>query len=227
MLAQSRNPILKPQITAATIEQQFATLPHLTQDRRVLIEGTRHKCRDARKAEDAAAAIGKLPGPNQTLHLAIGGKFALWHVVPAVVALTGRPIRELRIATLGFSRANIDELCQMIDAGQIGSAWLLCSLYFKGTSSEIFHHAREEIAKRPGRAFFAAIRTHAKILLMKLDRGRTITVESSANLRSCKNIEQMTVIGAKAVYDFHAGWIDQLFAAGDRPLQTVNSAEPK
>jgi hypothetical protein len=47
---------------------------------------------------------------------------------------------------------------------------------------------------------------------MKLSDGQQLSVESSANLRSCRNIEQMTLINSPSLHKFHARWIDQLFA---------------
>lgn len=46
--------------------------------------------------------------------------------------------------------------------------------------------------------------------MMRLTDGRTITIESSANLRSCKNMEQMTLYGDPGLYSFHTGWIEGL-----------------
>jgi len=215
MLKLSRNPLLHPQVSASSVERELATLAHLTTDRRLADRTARRRVKDARKEESAMAAIGKLPGPTESLHLVISGRFALWHVVPAIRQLAGQTIDELRIATLGFSRDNIDALCAMLDAGEIGRVWLLCSHYFKGTSTDTFTHAQDQLARRPGRAWFASLRTHAKLLLLKLADGRTFTIESSANLRSCKNIEQMTLVGSRPVYAFHAGWIDELFAGSN------------
>jgi hypothetical protein len=217
MLNLHRNPLLNPAApSVAGIESELRRLPHLAGDRKTSRKIVRAVCRDARQIKTAAEAIGKLPGPDEALHLVVSGRFALWHVVPAVLELAGVPIAELRIATLGFSRKNIEALCRLIDGGQIGRAWLLCSHYFKGTSAEVYNFAADEIAKRPTSAAFYSIRTHAKVLTIRLTDGRTLTVESSANLRSCKNIEQMTVIGSQNVYTFHVGWIDELFTAGGK-----------
>jgi hypothetical protein len=56
----------------------------------------------------------------------------------------------------------------------------------------------------------AALRSHAKLLLFELTDGRKITVESSANLRSCRNVEQFSMTNDPALLSFHAGWIDEL-----------------
>jgi hypothetical protein len=132
-------------------------------------------------------------------------------MVPAVLDLASPArIDALYVATLGFSKNNVAEMADLLDRGIIGRLSLLCSHYFKGTSKGIYEIAADVMAKRPA-ARFRSLRTHCKILALRLTDGRTVTIESSANLRSCKNIEQMTVFGHPAVYEFHAGWMNTLF----------------
>jgi hypothetical protein len=59
----------------------------------------------------------------------------------------------------------------------------------------------------------AALRTHAKLLLIATGEAR-IVVESSANLRSCHNVEQATVFNDAELFDFHRKWIDDLLTKG-------------
>lgn len=214
-LALTPNPILfpGPARSVAGLERELARLPHLTADHRHVSRNARHDARDARQAKSAAEAIVALPGPAEVLHLAIGGRFALFDFIPAVLSMTGRKIDELRICTLGFSRRNIDALCSLIDSGQIRGVKVLASHYFAGTSGGLFEHAQAELGKRLD-ATFGSARNHAKLLLLKLDDARTFAVESSANLRSCKNIETITIIGDPGVYTFHRQWIDELFMEG-------------
>jgi len=190
-------------------EAELARLPHLKNDLKHVAARMRRSAIDARRTSDATAAIGRLPAKNEAIHLAIAGRFALWNVVPAVLELSRNTIDRLHIATLGFSRDNIDALVALVDSGSIGRVILLCSHYFKNTSGGIYEHAEKLLKARPACTFISA-RQHAKLLLIKLADRRTITVESSANLRSCKNVETMTLIGDPSVYAFHAAWIEGL-----------------
>jgi hypothetical protein len=227
VLPTSINPLLSPRPTVAVLEDDMRRLPHLREDRRLIVKEQRRRVEDARRTKTASEAIGRLPTPDEAVHLAISGRFALWNVVPAVLELAECRIETLTIATLGFSRGNVDDLCSLIDAGQIANVSLLCSHYFKGTSNGIYEHAEAELAKRPV-ARFLSCRQHAKLLLLRLEDGQTITVESSANLRSCKNIETMTLIGSPEVYHFHKQWIDELFAeARNHPTPKARSATPR
>jgi hypothetical protein len=116
MLSEHKNPILTRGLTAAGIENELRALPHLTQDLAETVAQTKRRCKDARKCASALDAIKRLPARNEALHMVVSGRFALWHVVPAVSKLCGCRIEQLRIATLGFSRQNIDELLAMLDA---------------------------------------------------------------------------------------------------------------
>jgi hypothetical protein len=193
------------------IECQLGELPHLEGDQRYEAPDTDRQFRDEMQARSAGEAIGRLPGPREAFHLAISGKFALWDCVPAVLSLAApATITSLYIATLGFSKANVESMATLLDAGEIGSITLIASHYFKGTSPDIYTHGLETLTARGQR--FLSIRSHAKLLAMKLVDGRTVTIEASANLRSCKNIEQLSVFGDPGLFEFHTKWMEGLFA---------------
>ena len=123
-------------------------------------------------------------------------------------------IGRLTLATLGFSRANLEELLAALDAGDIGKVDFLFSVYFKSNEREICERLAHELTARGQRV--VAMLSHAKILLIELTDGRAFTVESSANLRSCSSIEQITMIHDGALLAFHRQWIDELFTKGDQ-----------
>lgn len=195
------------------IEKELTELPHLQTDLRFESDAmVSHEGRDVRQAQTAVEHIGRIPDHFEAFHLVTSGRYALWNMVPAIAELAApTKIADLHLATLGFSKANITDLVTMLDAGEIAKVTLLCSHYFKGTSGDIWTYAQEELLKRRTVARYLSIRTHAKIMALKLADGRTVTIEASANLRSCKNIEQISIFGHPGLYEFHAGWIDGLF----------------
>ena len=91
------------------IEQELRKLPHLDGDERCEIRGAEHRLIDARQAAIAADALSRIPGVTEDFHLINSGRFALWDFVPAVLDLAApETIAQLYVATLGFSKANIE-----------------------------------------------------------------------------------------------------------------------
>jgi hypothetical protein len=95
-------------------------------------------------------------------------------------------------------------------------------------SPDIYRFAAEQFGKRKDRVEFLSVRTHAKLLLLKWPN-RVLALESSANLRSCQNLEQLTVFGSEQVHKFHRAWIDELFEKGAQFVNcyTGETARPR
>ena len=63
----------------------------------------------------------------------------------------------------------------------------------------------------------AAARSHCKVVCFDLGKRDALVVEGSANLRTNKNIEQLTAFRGRALHDWHAAWIDELVRADHAP----------
>jgi hypothetical protein len=167
---------------------------------------------DARRLQDAIEHIGRLPEPGEALHMVTAKRYSLWHVIQATLQLAAPAhIAYLGIATLGFSKQNLDELLAAIDAGYIGKVDFLFSVYFKSNERESCERLAHELTTRGHRV--VACLTHAKVLLMQLSDGRAFVVESSANLRSCSSIEQIMLTQDRELFQFHRQWINELMEA--------------
>lgn len=204
----------------AAIRPVFPELQGLEKDTgRRLIDDRRHVRRtdkrvmlDARRLQNAVEHIGRLPEPGESFHLVTAKRYSLWHVIEAALHLAApATIKYLGIATLGFSKDNLDALLRLLDAGKIGRVDFLYSVYFKSNERESCERLAHELTARGHRV--VAMLTHAKILLLELSDGRALVVESSANLRSCSSIEQITIFHDRALFDFHRRWIDELMEA--------------
>lgn len=153
--------------------------------------------------------IRELPAPGESLHCVMGGEYHGFDIVVAVQRLAAAIVADLHITTLGFNRHNMSHLCGMIDAGQILRATILCADYFAASDAQTYLYARQELTSRGAR--IAATRNHSKIILLAIGSDRYV-VESSANLRSCNNVEQFTLTHSPALYDFHRAWIERIHA---------------
>lgn len=175
---------------------------------------TRRLFVDYRANASAYAHLRDLPEDGQTLHGVISGKHALWDVVPAIIERTGQTIDQLYLVTLGFSKQNGADLCGLLDGGQVREATLVASYYFKSTSPGIYDAVVPELIRRGQRVL--SMRNHAKMILAKLANGDAYVVESSANLRSSKNVETFVMTRDAGLYAFHREWIDRLFAVSTK-----------
>jgi hypothetical protein len=167
---------------------------------------------DGRRLQNCLTHIGVLPDEHEAFHLVTAKRYSLWHVVKAMLHLADPvTIGYLGIATLGFSKQNLDELLGELDAGRIGKVDFLYSVYFKSNERESCERLTHELTIRGQRVL--AMLTHAKVVLMQLTDGRGFVVESSANLRSCSSIEQIMLTHDADLFAFHRGWINELMEA--------------
>ncbi len=160
---------------------------------------------DLSTSKRAVAQIGRLPETDETIHCLMGGEYHGFDLIVAVQALAAAPIDELYITTLGFNRHNISHLCAMLSAGLIGSVKILCSSYFASSDNNDYLYARQSLADL-GQTLIAT-RNHSKILLFSIGDRRYV-VESSANLRSCNNLEQFSLAQSPELHAFHRTWIE-------------------
>jgi hypothetical protein len=63
-------------------------------------------------------------------------------------------------------------------------------------------------------------------VLSVLTDGRALVVESSANLRSCSSIEQITMTHEAGLLTFHRKWIDELLSEKASPHLSTSTTWP-
>ncbi len=175
--------------------------------RRLVTRARRHRTYDLRNVPNAVALVKPLPRPGEVVHAIMGGDFACWDLVPAILDLAGRPTEELFIATLGFNAQNSWHLCQLLDQGAIRRAHILASDYFAKADSSTFREAKTQLQARG--ATLASTRNHAKVIGMAFGRDAYV-VEGSANMRSCNNLEQIILTNNRTLFEFHRRWIQSI-----------------
>jgi hypothetical protein len=175
--------------------------------RRVVTTGTRRTFKQLLQVANAAREIVALPAADEAVHIVMQGNFNCWDIVPAMLQLADEPAARLIVATLGFNRRNADELLRLLDSNKIRSVDFVCSVYFRDMNTNEFTHLADGLEARGHR--IGAARSHAKVIGLQFDSGKTCTAETSANLRSCRNLEQLTLHGSPDVFNFHRQWIEQ------------------
>lgn len=190
--------------------------------RAIMPESLRHAEKVSRRrfieplisADNARAALRKLPRAGEAVHMLLNTEYSLYELILAVIELAAEPeVAEAHIATLGINRAHTDDIASRLKTGEIKRLTLLCSEYFRQSDAPTYDYCADQL--RPLGAIVAATRSHAKVAALKMGNGATYTLESSANLRTCRSIEQSTISADPRLRAFHARWIADLAAHGD------------
>jgi hypothetical protein len=167
--------------------------------------------KDARQCANAIEDIQDLPQPGTVVHLLTAKRFALFNVIEAVLTMRAPArIKYLAVCTLGFSMANVEGLAAMLDVGQVEQLDFVFSVYFRSLEKANCEKLTAELGRRGARII--ALLQHSKVLVIQTTAGDSYTVESSANLRSCASVEQMSIFNDPDLAAFHKAWINSLFA---------------
>lgn len=163
-----------------------------------------------RSAQIASELLPDIPEPGETVHALMLGFYDLCQVLCATLERLPA-CGHLRIATLCFSKKNAAELLGVMDRrrGTPFRFTMLVSDFFKRHNKELYREFRDNLAGYPD-ARISSARSHAKVALFDLGPGDGLAVESSANLRTNRNREQLTAVRDGALHAWHAEWIDQL-----------------
>jgi hypothetical protein len=173
------------------------------------VRARRFRAELRRRAQLRAAAdvLPHLPGPGESVHTLLTGTFDFLLVLTCVIRSRPAPCDTLRLATLAFSRRDVAELCRLLDGRLVGRLTLLCSDFMAKSNPSIYQGAVEELARQRGQTV-ASARCHAKVSCLAFADGLRLVFEGSANLRTNKNVEQMTAVNDPGLHDWHAAWID-------------------
>lgn len=166
-----------------------------------------------RAAKTAAELLPDLPERGEVVHALMTGSYDLAQVITAVVPRLPA-LRHLRIATLCYSKRNVVELCSLLDTHKGMALTMLVSSFHREHNKELHEWAVGELTGFPG-VKLAAARTHCKVVGFDIAPGDALVFEGSANLRSNRNREQLSVFRDRELHQWHASWIDELVSADD------------
>lgn len=158
---------------------------------------------------EAAEVLAVLPGPGESLHALMTGRYDLTDLLAVLIERFG-PCG-MKVATLSFNRGNTVDLLAWIDAGKVAGLDLLCSSFFRDHNGELFRSFKADLHQRGGR--LAAARNHAKVVCLAFTSGERFALEGSANLRTNSNHEQLALIHDAALHDWHSSWISERVSA--------------
>jgi len=163
------------------------------------------------RLRSATQTLERLPEPGESIQAILRGDYSLFDTLAAIVELAGQPIDHLHVVTLSMSDRNVDRLDQWATEGKIHDLKIIVSCYHAAADKKIFDHASEVCARHGFQIL--PMRSHAKMLAVAFGDQR-ITCESSANLRSCRNVENLVLYADPGLYEWHTAWMNDLLERG-------------
>jgi hypothetical protein len=148
---------------------------------------------------------------GETVYANLEGKFVFGDFIGAFIQENHLRVEELTIVSLSGGIDNFAMLSALIEKGWVKKINLILSTYF--IKVEMFRNNAMNIAckeflknisKKHGDAFnIYYTNVHAKLVLIKTEKGGHVTMHGSSNLRSSQNLEQLIIQENKALYDFN------------------------
>lgn len=157
--------------------------------------------------KEAGEIVDQLPGPGESLHALMTGRYDLTDLLDVILAKLGTA-KHLRIATLSFNGHNVQQLRGWLESGKVKRLTVLCSLFFYEHNPDTFRELREAMQAAGRGNRIGATRNHCKVCCLEF-RGSKLALEGSANLRTNSNREQFCLVNAAELHDWHALWIDE------------------
>jgi len=159
------------------------------------------------KYEHAAAFALKVAAgisEGYTIHALLSGNFIFGDFIEALAVENGVTIERLTFSTLAISDENVISLGNMLESGFLGHLDMIVSSYFwshnRSNAEFIYEHLCDN---RQSRIAVAGI--HTKIAMLQTDKSK-IVIHGSANMRSSRTIEAVTIEHNPELFDFHDAW---------------------
>ena len=159
-------------------------------------------------AAQLAKDIGRLEEDEHIFSI-ISGNFIAGDFIEAWLIENDFIAKEIIIANYSISQENIDSFINIFETDRVERIGLIVSDYF-------FSHERKNLIEycvtelADWNFYIAAAGIHTKITLIKTVCGQHIVIGGSANLRSSRSVEQLTIDNSKVLYDFNREWMSKL-----------------
>lgn len=146
---------------------------------------------------------------GETVHALLSGNFIFGDVIEALAAKKHIKFWDITISTLSFSQENIDMFSNLIKKDYIKRLGIIVSDYFWSHNRHNAPYIYQALDH--GDIFQLAVAgTHTKIMLLDIQGPnvprRKIVISGSANLRSSRSVETITIETNELLYNFHLQW---------------------
>lgn len=191
-------------------EDELETTRQLDEPR-ILKRESKIKAINALRKEKAKAILTDLPQQNESYHIISNGSFDYFNFCPIIIDYLHSYTEQFFGSTWTMSRYNVNDLLSLIDTGKIGRISMMTGIYFKRRESAVYATLLEGLQERHQR--FLCFECHAKIMLFN-HKNTYIVIEGSANFTANPRLEQNVITHSKALWEFHANWMNEMFSNG-------------
>jgi hypothetical protein len=167
--------------------------PRHSEDRQRKAAEFKANLRRRAQLKRAAEVIHHLPGPGESLHCLLTGYFDACLVLSGVLRAHPSPCEHARVVPLSFGPKNTQEMARWLDERLVARLTLLCSDFMAKACPDTYFGAVKELVEQRGQVVGAA-RCHAKVVTLAFADGLRLSFEGSANLRTCRNVENLCVV---------------------------------
>lgn len=149
---------------------------------------------------------------GERIHALLSGNFVMGDMFEAYCCDTevGHGVKSLSIATLAMSKENIDSLHNIITDSELESLDLIISVYWYAHERRVGMPYLMEQCGLVQKFRCAIAGIHTKIALMETRAGQHLVFTGSANLRSCRQVEQMIIECDRNLYMWYRQWFDRI-----------------
>jgi hypothetical protein len=161
------------------------------------------------KKENLTEIVPYPPKTNECFHIVSNGKWDYYLFIPLILDWI-ETADEFYGSTWTMNRGNVNSLLGLYDAGIIKKISMASGNYFLKRESAVAATLIEGLRQRGQR--FKCWENHTKVILLS-NRAKKVwfCVEGSANFTANPRTEQNILINSKEIYDFHRGWLEEMF----------------
>lgn len=156
------------------------------------------------RAEGLAHDFGGAVLSGARVDALLSGNFVFGDFIEALAVGANAKFDDITMSTLSISQENVDSLHNLMVGGFLDTLNVIVSDYFWAHNRINAPYIYEQL-DIGDRFQLAVAGTHTKITLIRHGDAK-IVMHGSANLRSSRSVEAVTIETNPELYDFHMGW---------------------
>lgn len=170
------------------------------------------------RAEEFVQSCGEHILNGETVHALLSGNFIFGDFFEALAVKFNLLIDDLTLSTLSMGSDNVDSFHNLLAGDYLKSLNIIVSDYFWSHNRQNAPYIYNKLDIND--MFQLAVSgTHTKVALMRIG-DKKIVITGSANLRSSRSVEEITVQSSDDLYDFHMEWHQEIL----REYATIKKA---